>query len=160
AGFARSLRGKPRVRPAGRVTRWLRLSPKRIRIAPGGKTVLRVRAAPPRRAAPGDHPALVLLTTRPRGVRDVRVPVRIGVIVVLHIPGRIVQRLDPRALEVRHRGVLRLLELRIVNRGNVTEQLGGSRLRLALLRHGRTFATLRPRQLELLPHSTGIAEFV
>jgi hypothetical protein len=160
AGFARSLRGRPRVRPAGRATNWLRLSAKRIRIAAGGRTVLHVRAAPPRRAAAGDHPALVLLTTRPHGARHVRVRVRIGVIVVLHIPGRIVHSLDPRALEVRHRGVLRLLELRIVNRGNVTERLGGGRLRLALLRQGRTFVTLRPRQLELLPHSMGIAEFV
>jgi hypothetical protein len=42
----------------------------------------------------------------------------------------------------------------------VTERLGGDRLRLAILRHGRTLATLRPRRREILPHSTGIAEFV
>ncbi len=159
AGFARSLRGKPRVRPAGHAA-WLRLRPRRIRIAPGGKAVLHVRAAQPRRAGPGDHPALVLLTTRPLGLHHVRVRMRVGVIVDLHVRGRIVRRLDPRALEVRRGGEERLLQLRLVNRGNVTERLGGNRLRLALLRDGRTLATLRPRRRELLPHSAGLAVFV
>jgi hypothetical protein len=41
----------------------------------------------------------------------------------------------------------------------VTERLGADGLRLALLRGGRRFATLRPRSQELLPHSAGIAVF-
>ncbi|HEY3462103.1 MAG TPA: hypothetical protein VGK62_01455 [Gaiellaceae bacterium] len=160
AGFARSLRGKPRVQPAGRAAAWLRVRPKRIRVAPGAKGVLHVRAAPPRWAAPGDHPALVLLTTRPLGVRHVRVRLRVGVIVDLHVHGRIVRCLEPRALTVRSLGARRLLQLRLVNRGNVTERLGGKRLRLEIVRDGRVLATLRPRRSELLPHSTGIAVFV
>jgi hypothetical protein len=52
-----------------------------------------------------------------------------------------------------------MLELLLVNRGNVTERLGGARLRLALIRHGRTLAALRRRRRELLPRSRGIAEF-
>lgn len=159
AGFARSLRGKPRIRPAGRAAAWLRFRPKRIRIAPGARGVLHVRALPPRRASPGDHPALVLLTTRPLGVRHVRVRLRVGVIVDLHVHGRIVRRLDPRALTVQSRGPRRLLQLRLVNRGNVTERLGGNRLRLELVRRSRVLATLRPRRRELLPHSAGIAVF-
>lgn len=158
AGFARSLRGKPQVRPA-RGDGWLRLRPRRIRIRPGTKAVLHVRSVPGRRAGPGDHPALVLLTTRPLGVRHVRVRLRVGVIVVLHVHGRIVRRLDAKALRVERAARRRLLELRLVNRGNVTERLGGRGLRLTLLRDGRTFATLRPRRSELLPHSTGIVEF-
>jgi translation initiation factor IF-1 len=121
--------------------------------------VLHVATAPPRRAEPGDHPALVLLTTRPLGSRRVRVRLRLGVIVVLHVRGRIVRRLDARALTVRRRGSRRLLELRLVNRGNVTERLGADGLRLALVAHGRTVARLRPRSRELLPRSAGIAEF-
>ena len=160
AGFARSLRGKPRVRPAGRAAAWLRVRPKRIRMAPGTKGVLHVRAAPPLRAAPGDHPALVLLTTRPLGVRHVRVRLRVGVIVDHRVHGRVVRGLEPRALTVRSRGARRLLQLRLVNRGNVTELLGGRRLRLEIVRHGRVLATLRPRRRELLPHSAGIAVFV
>jgi hypothetical protein len=159
AGFARSLSGKPRLRPARDASGWLRTFPKRIRIAPGGKGVLHVRAVPQRGAAPGDHPAAVLLTTWPLGVKHVRVRLRVGVIVVLRIRGRIVRWLDARALTVRRRGALRLLELRLVNRGNVTERLARDGLRLALLSGGHKVATLRPRSRELLPHSTGIAVF-
>lgn len=159
-GFARSLRGRPEVRPAGAEIGWLRLRPRRLRVAPGAKAVLHVVARPPRRAEPGDHPALVLLTTRPLGVRRVRVRLRVGVIVDLHVKGRIVRRLDARALRVRPVGGRRLLELLLVNRGNVTERLGGKRLRLAIVRDGRALATLRPRRRELLPRSAGLVEFV
>lgn len=159
AGFGRSLRGKPRVRSARGSAGWLRLRPKRIRLRAGGKAVLRVRAAPPRQTAPGDHPALVLLTTRPLGVKHVRVRLRVGVIVDLRVRGRIVRRLDGRSLGVRRLGGRRLLELRLVNRGNVTERLRSDGLRLSLLRGRRPFATLEPRRGELLPHSAGVAVF-
>ena len=158
AGFARSLRGRPQVRRVQGAARWLRVRPRRIRIAPRGKATLRVAAKPPPRAEPGDHPALVLLTTRPVHVRSIRMRLRVGVIVVLHVRGRIVRRLEPRALSVRRAGSRCVLELLLVNRGNVTERLG-TRLRLVLLRHGRTLATLRPQGRELLPRSRGIAEF-
>jgi hypothetical protein len=159
AGLTRSLRGRPQVRPARGAAHWLHFRPRRFRLAPLAKRTLHVAAAPPRRAAPGDHPELVLLATRPVGVKHVRVRLRVGLIVVLRVRGRIVRRLDARALTVRHDGALRLLELRLVNRGNLVERLGGDGLRIALLRGGRSFATLRPRSQELLPHSAGLAEF-
>jgi translation initiation factor IF-1 len=159
AGFARSLRGRPRVRPARGAVAWLRVRPRRLRVAPGTKAVLHLAARPPRRAEPGDHPALVLLTTRPLGTRRVRVRLRLGVIVVLHVRGRIVRRLDARALTVHRRGSRRLLELRVVNRGNVTERIGRDGLRLTLVARGRRLARLRPRSRELLPRSAGIVEF-
>jgi hypothetical protein len=84
---------------------------------------------------------------------------RVGVMVDLRVKGRIVRRLDARALTVRRSGSLRLLELRLVNRGNVTERLVGDGLRLSLLSGGRKVAKLRPRSGELLPHSAGIAVF-
>jgi len=159
AGFTRSLRGKPRVRPARGAAAWLRCRPRRFRLAPHAKTTLHVVATPPRRAAPGDHPELVLLTTRPLGVRHVRVRLRVGLVVVLRVRGRIVRRLDASSLTVHHSGASRLFELRLANRGNVMEQLRGDGLRLALFSHGQRFATLRPRSQELLPHSAGIAVF-
>jgi hypothetical protein len=159
AGLARSLRGRPRVRPARGAAPWLRVRPRRFRIGPGAKATLHVRASPARGASPGDHPALLLLTTRPVGVHSVRLRLRVGVIVVLHVRGRIVRRLEAHRLTVQRAGARRLLELLLVNRGNVTERLGGGRVRLVLLRHGRPLATLRPRPRELLPHSAGIAEF-
>jgi hypothetical protein len=160
AGLRRSLRGRPQVRPVRGHAAWLRFRPRRFRLASHAKRTLHVAAAPPRRAAPGDHPGLVLLTTRPVGVKHVRVRLRVGLVVVLRVRGRIVRRLDARALTLRRDGALRLLELRLVNRGNVTEELRGDGLRIALLRGGRGFAMLRPRYQELLPHSAGIAEFV
>lgn len=159
AGFTRSLRGKPQVRSVRDAAPWLRFRPRRFRLAPHAKRTLHVVAAPPRRAAPGDHPELVLLTTRPLGVKHVRVRLRVGLVVVLHVRGKIVRRLDARTLTVRRDGQLRLLELRLVNRGNVMERLGGDGLRISLLEAGRGLATLRPRNQELLPHSAGIAVF-
>jgi hypothetical protein len=159
AGLARSLRGRPRLRPARGAVAWLRLRPRRLRLAPGGRAVVRVRAAPPRRAEPGDHSALVLLTTRPLGARRVRVRLRVGVVVDLRVPGRIVRRLDARSLIVRSGGRFRVLELLLVNRGNVTERFGRDGLRLVLSRSGRRLVTLRPRRGELLPRSRGLADF-
>ena len=159
AGFFRSLHGQPRVGQTRGVAKWLRMRPKRIRIAPGKKGILHVRSVPARRTAPGDHPALVLLTTRPLGVHHVRVRVRVGIVVDVRVRGRIVRRVDARALTVRRKGTVRVLELSLVNRGNVTLRLGRRGLRLALLRGGRRLTTLRPSRRELLPHSRGIATF-
>ena len=160
AGFARSLRGRPQVRAAKAAAAWLQVRPRRVRLAPHAAATVHVAALPPPRAEPGDHPALVLLTTRPVGAGRVRVRLRVGIVVLVHVPGRIVRRLEPRALTVRRRGSRRLLDLRLANRGNVVERLGGGRLRLVLLSRGRTVATLRPRRQELLPHTAAIAEFV
>jgi hypothetical protein len=85
------------------------------------------------------------------------VRLRVGVIVDLRVPGRIVRRLDARRLTVRNH---RRLELLLVNRGNVTERLGRDGLRLVLSRDGRPLARLRPLRGELLPRSSGLAEFV
>ena len=52
-----------------------------------------------------------------------------------------------------------MLELVLVNRGNVTERLREDRLRLVLLSGGRVFARLRPRSRDILPRSAGIAQF-
>lgn len=147
------------MRPAGSAVAWLRVHPRRFQIAPRAKRILRVVAVP-RGAAPGDHPALVLLTTRPLGAHRVRVRLRVGVVVVLHVGGRIVHRLEPRSLTVRRVGEGRVLELLLLNRGNVTERLGDDGLRLVLLHRGRAFARLRPRGRELLPRSAGVAQFV
>ena len=101
----------------------------------------------------------MLLTTRPLGEKHVRVRLRVGVIVDLRVRGQIVRRLDAGGLTVRRHGARWLLELQLVNRGNVTEKLGSNGIRLALLRNDRRFAMLTPRGEELLPHSSGIAVF-
>ena len=159
AGFGRSLHGKPQPRSARGVTGWLRVRPKRIMLGAGAQAVLHVHTAPSKRTSPGDHPALVLLTTRPLGVKHVRVRLRVGVIVNLRVAGRIVRRLDARGVGVARSGTRRVLRLRVVNRGNVTEHLGGGAIGLVLFHRGQRFATLAPRHGELLPHSRGVAVF-
>ena len=159
AGFARTLHGKPRIKAAHGAAGWLSVLPHRRRLAPHATASFRVAAQPPAWARPGDHPALVLLTTRPRQDKKVHVLLRVGVVVLVRVAGTVVHDLVPQALSVRSRQATRLISLRLANRGNVAERLGASRLHLALARGDRTFATLRAHRLELLPHSAGIAQF-
>jgi hypothetical protein len=147
AGFALDLRGRPRIvrRPAAA---WLTMRPSRLLLAPGATAPLRVSAVPTRRAEPGDHDALVLLTARAPHRTRVAVRMRIGVLVEVRVPGRIVHRLVLRRLSVLRAGVL---ELEIANRGNVTEPLG--RIRMSI--RGRRMR-IDPR--DLLPRTRGIVQ--
>jgi hypothetical protein len=159
AGFARTLHGKPRIKAARGAAGWLRTWPRRRRLAPHATASFRVSATPPVGARPGDHPALVLLATRPPADKKVHVLLRVGVVVLVRVAGTIVHRLEPQALTVRRKGATQLFSLRLVNRGNVAERIHGAQLELVLRRHERRLATLRSRPLDLLPHSAGVAEF-
>ena len=159
AGFARTLHGKPRIKAARGAARWLRIRPHRRRLAPHATALFHVTALPPAGARPGDHPALVLLATRPPAKKKVHVLLRVGVVVLVRVPGTIVHHLVPQALSVHRNGARRLFALRLANRGNVAERIGGARLELVFSRHGKPLATLRARRLDLLPHSAGIAQF-
>ncbi|HEY2355642.1 MAG TPA: hypothetical protein VGH79_12170 [Gaiellaceae bacterium] len=159
AGFARTLHGKPRIKAARGAAGWLTARPRRLRLAPHKTASIHLTAAPPASARPGDHPALVLLATRPPANKKVHVLLRVGVVVLVRVPGTIVHDLVPRALTVHRRGTDRRFALRLANRGNVAERLRGAHLELVLTRHGKRFATLRARLVDLLPHSAGIAQF-
>ncbi|MES1247567.1 MAG: hypothetical protein ABUS54_07835, partial [Actinomycetota bacterium] len=100
--------------------------------------------APPE-VKPGDHPTLVLVTRSPvRGGLGVRL--RVGVLVLVRGPGRIVHRVVATALARRGRA----LELWLRNDGNVSERLTRATVRDRL----PCRADVQPR--ELLPHSRGI----
>ena len=162
AGFALDLRGRPRILPAQRsrtANTWLRVRPGRIALRAGASASISVAAKPPRRAEPGDHNALVLLTTRRRGHARIAVRMRLGVVVNIRIPGRIVHRLALRTAHVRHTGKLRVIEVLTANRGNVTEEIRVDRASLTLSRHGRPIARLRPEPRQLLPRSRGLVLF-
>ena len=162
AGFVLGLRGRPRIvrRPAGQrvAASWLTISPRRLVLPAGGSAVLRVSSAVPRRAEPGDHPALVLVTTRPRADARIGVRMEIGVVVVVRVPGAVVHRLALGRLSLRRHGARRLLELGIANLGNVTEPVGPGRLRVELLQRGRVVGRARPARRQLLPRSRGVEE--
>jgi len=162
ARLALSLRGKPRIAlsSGARAPEWLIVRPRRISVPRGRSVRLLVTTKPGRAGGPGDHSGVVLLTTRPLAQARVRIRLRVGIVVVLHVPGRIVRRLQPLGLRVRRSGGGRLLELRLANRGNVSEALGAGRLRLVLLSGGDAVARVRPRPRALLPGGVGIVDFV
>jgi len=161
AGFALSLRGRPRIVARGHggqdVAGWLALTPRRLELQPGGTGALAVSSSAPQGAEPGDHDALVLLSSRgPSG--SVAVLMRLGVVVDVRVPGTIVRHLVLRALHVRRGRTLRVLELEVANRGNVTELLQRGRVVVRLSRAGRSLARLVAVPRELLPRSRGLVE--
>jgi hypothetical protein len=160
AAFALDLRGRPRIvaRGSRSAASWLAIRPRRLTLDPGGSASLTVSSALPRHAEPGDHDALVLLTTRPRPGLGLAVRMRIGVVVVVRAPGAIVRRLELRRLRVRRAGAVRVLELLVANRGNVTEVLSRSCVIVSLRRGRRALTALRPTPRELRPRTSGIVE--
>jgi hypothetical protein len=162
AGLTLGPRGRPRIvrRPTGRrvAASWLTVRPRRLVLPAGGTAVLSVSSSVPRRAEPGDHPALVLVTTRPRASARIGVRMEIGVVVVVRVPGAVIHRLALGRLSLGRHGAHRMLELGIANLGNVTEPVGPGRLRVELLQGGRIVGRARPARRELLPRSRGIEE--
>jgi len=153
SGYALDLRGRPRVTPSGR---WLRVEPGRLKLTAGNSAALTVAVARPRGATPGDHAALLLLTTRPPPGRRVVARLRLGVVVVARVPGLLVRRLMFGRLRVAHRPRSTVADLAVVNRGNVDEWIGAQRLSIKLLRRGRVVATLWAMPRRLLARSRGL----
>ncbi len=160
AGFALGPRGRPRILLIGdaarRAAAWLAIRPSRIALGPGASTNLTLVSKPPRAATPGDHPALVLLTTRASPLAPVAVRMRIGITVLVRVPGRIRHALVVRSLHVRRVAHRQLLELVVANAGNVVEWLRRGRVEVSLALHGRVIARLDPAARELLPRATAI----
>jgi hypothetical protein len=154
AGFTLGLGGRPHAvggAPGRRVASWLVVRPSRVTLAPGAAAELLLTVAPSRTATPGDHPAVVLLTTRPPPGAAVPVRMRVGVTVVVRVPGKIVHRLALRSLRVLTSTRGRMFRVVIANRGNVVEWLRRGRVEVELLAGRRRVAVLRSSPRELLP---------
>jgi hypothetical protein len=161
AGFALDLRGRPMIKPrsgARSAAGWLVVRPRRFTLGPRASTSLVVASKLPSRAEPGDHDALLVLSTRAVTKARVAVRLRMGVVVVVRAPGRVVRRLELRRLRVARRP-RRALELVVANRGNVTEWLARTHAVLAVAQSGRHVATLVATSRELRPRTRGILEF-
>ena len=158
-GLSLDARGRPaitrRSAPRGAAP-WLRVSPASLSLRPGAAASVAIASTLPRRAEPGDHHALLLLASRPLARGGVNVRMRLGVRIVVRAPGRVVRRLVVAGLRVRHAGRTRLLEVTILNRGNVTETLPRGRLSVLLVRKGKVLARLVADRRELLPRSRGV----
>jgi hypothetical protein len=162
AGFALDLRGRPRIvrNGGGRsAARWLALRPAHFAIGPHASASLVVASKLPRRAEPGDHDALVVLSTRALGSARVAVRMRIGVVVVVRAPGRTVRRLELRRLRVARRGRARALDVVVANRGNVNETLTQARAVVSPGRRGGRGATVLANSRDFRPRTSGILEF-
>jgi hypothetical protein len=158
AGYALDMRGRPRV--AARRASWLAVVPARLRLAPGASGSITVASRLPRRAQPGDHPELVLFTTHALPGRGLPVRVRLGVVVVVRAPGKVVRRLDLVGVHVRRPTGRPVLRLRFANRGNVIDALGPGCSRIAV-HHGRVLlAMLRPPGRRLLPRTSALVDVV
>jgi hypothetical protein len=162
AGFALDLRGRPQIvgsRGARSAAAWLTLRPTHFTIAPRSSASLAVIAKLPRGAEPGDHDALALLQTRPVAGRPVAVRLRLGVVVVVRAPGKIIRRLEFRALRVVRFRRSTVLELTVANQGNVTEPLRGVRAVLSRTKNGREVAAASAASRDLRPRTSGIVAF-
>ena len=135
---------------------WLQIVPSRLVLRSRESATLTLRVKAPQRAEPGDHPVLVLLTTRAvRGSR-VNVQLRLGVRITMVVPGRIVRHLTLGSLRVHRRRDARFLFVSVANRGNVTVQLRG-RVTALLLRRGKQLTRLSPpAQRALLPGARAV----
>lgn len=163
AGFALDLRGRPRVVAARDVRRsaagWLRLRPRSLVLEPGATRTVTIVSRPPRAAEPGDHDGLVLVTTRRRAKGRVAVRMRMGVVVVVRIPGAVVRRLELRGIRPAAGGRRRSLELVVANRGNVTESFARKRAVVSLHGSGRRIARLTAEPRSLRPGTVGVLQF-
>ena len=155
AGFALDVRGRPRAATLrDRGVRVL-VRPRSVVLAPGGTAAASVVVRVGRRASPGDHPSLVVFATRPRSSGGVGVRLRVGVVIVVRVPGAIRHRLRlARVIVERHR-----VTIGVRNLGNVVEPLGPTTLRVRLMRGGSTFRRLRVPARELLPGGRAILRF-
>jgi hypothetical protein len=138
------------ITPQAAGTTLLKIVPGRLLLRSGRSGVLTLRARRPRGAEPGDHPVLVLLTTRSMRSGRVTLHVRLGVRVSVRVPGPIVRHVALGGLRVRPARSGRFMFVPIANRGNVTVELRGQ-VSTSLYRRGRQVARLRPLAPRALP---------
>ena len=142
----------PRNRPAGSARSWLRVSPNRAEIPPGHSVAFRLTATVPTGQAVGDHHALLAFTTQPVGTGRIGIRTRLGVSVVVRVPGTLRRRMSITSARVRGRW----LRIGVRNTGNVIERFPPNRIAVQLRRGART-RLLHARALIVLPGHEAIA---
>jgi hypothetical protein len=132
---------------------WFRVVPASQTIRPGRSATFTLRVSRTSAATPGEHSAVVLLTTRRTSGDRIAVRVRVGVRVRVRVPGRLMRRIDLGRLRVKRSQMVAWL----LNRGNVVVRFDVS---ARLLRRGRVIARLRPRRRgTLLPGGRVVIRF-
>jgi hypothetical protein len=155
AGFAIDVSGRPRVAVLRDLGVRVLVRPRRAVLTPGGEVAATIVVRVGRRASPGDHPSLVVFATRPRSSAGVGVRLRVGVVVVVRVPGAIVHRLRLAGVRaLRHR-----VTILVRNLGNVVERLGPATLRVRLTQRGHIVRRLPVPTRELLPGGQAVLRF-
>jgi hypothetical protein len=101
---------------------------------------------------------VLLVSTEPPPRRRLVATLRIGIVVVARIPGRLVHHLGVARVLARGRGRQTTVAVVVANRGNVDEWIGPGRVSVTLGRRGAKPVTVRVAARRLLAHSSGIVE--
>jgi hypothetical protein len=154
--YALDARGRPRIEPVR--SRWFTVRPRHLVIGAHGLARLQVTVRRPTGARPGDHAELLLLSTQPRAGRRIFARLRIGVVVVVRVPGKLVHRL--RVERIRGRSVRggTTIDATVANRGNVDEWLARGRVTVAVVGRGWRLIGVPREGRRLLARSTGVVE--
>jgi len=145
----------PKLPPGRSAKDWLTASPRRVELAPGETAEVTVTSRPPRAAAPGDHHALVLLSSAPRSSSRVAIRTRVGVTTLVRVRGPFVRQLRSLGLSVKAMRKARVVRLGLENRGNVNERFVSARTTLVLRKSGKVVATLHAGTRSILPGTRG-----
>ena len=160
ASFAFDLYGNAQISPGALLRRsaraWLSVRPSQLVLRPHEERVLRIAARQPRGATAGDHPALVLLSARGLGHAPVSIRTRLGVLVFVRVPGRVVRRMAIGRVLVLRSAPRRGIAVTAINRGNLVERLLAGQVTVALWRGARLVTALRGRARDLLPRTRGL----
>jgi hypothetical protein len=124
---------------------WVHVVPARQGIRAGSTATFTLRVSRSESATPGDHAAVVFLTTHRPSAAGVSVRLRVGVRLLVRVPGRLVRRIAIGRMRVNRRRLV----VPVANRGNVAVSLP-PRVTATLLRRGRRVARLSARAPSLL----------
>ena len=141
----------PKLPSARSAKKWLKVSPAKLRLAPGATDTLRVSSNAPKGASPGDHHALVQFTTAPTGSGTVRTRTQIGLPVLVRVNGPVLRTLEIKSLRVAQSKSGRRLRLVVRNRGNINERLLRRTVTVRLVRGGKRLAKLVAPARTVLP---------
>jgi hypothetical protein len=160
AGLALDARGRPQIVGGRDAAPWLRVRPRTILAGPAGATFV-VASRRPSGARPGDHTAIVLLTATNLRRNKIAVAMRVGLVVAVRVSGRSIRRVEVLTARSRPtpRGGKRLIAVTIANRGDRIESIGGRRLSVTLVQHGRTIERFQGARRALLPHTRTVVSF-
>lgn len=146
----------PKVPRKGSAKRWLAISPKTLTLEAHESGSLNVAARPAKHAGPGDHNALILFTTAPKGKGRVLVRTRIAVAVLVRVKGKLRRKLVAQSLSANHKK--HRLRLTVYNKGNINERLPKHSLEVALKKGSRIVERISAPPRDILPRSRSVYE--